>query len=137
MVKFPEGCTVPYSSVTLNAPLLRLTPDCVSVILPETTTATILLSGGHSEDGFAAAVTAGGVVSPEETSKVCTALLLMVGLMALVATSVMESLVPPAADCGTNRLTVTVPVAPLGSVSDAGETEVTKNWPSLPVRIKL
>src|ERR1700704_1390114 len=137
MVKLPEGCTAPYSSVTLNAPLLGLTPDCVSVMTPETTTSTILWFGGHKEAGFAAAVMEGGVVSPEETSKVCTALLVTLGSVALVASRGMESSAPAAADDGTNRFTVTVPVPPLARAREAGETEFTKNWPSLAARLKL
>src|SRR5260221_11046191 len=104
MVKVPEGCTWPYLSVTLNDPLLGLTPDCVSVMTPETTTGTSLPSGGHNDAGSAVAVMVGGVVSPLATSKVWTELLLMLGSVALVATTVMESFVPVVAGSGTNRL---------------------------------
>src|SRR5437879_2940324 len=106
-------------------------------MVPETVTVTSLWFGGHKVVGSAAAVMVGGVVSPPATSKVCTELLLMVGFAVLVATTVMESSVPNAADAGTNRLTVTVPVAPLGSVRDEGETEVTKNWLSVAARLKV
>src|SRR5882757_9580101 len=103
MLNEPEGCTVPYSSVTAKVPLLRLTPDWLSVTVPETTTETSLPLGGQSEDGFAVAVMAGGVVSPEITSKVCTELLVTVGCVALVAMRVMTSAVPMVADCGAKR----------------------------------
>src|SRR6516162_8754561 len=106
-------------------------------MVPETVTVTSLWFGGNKEAGSAAAVMVGGVVSPPATSRVCTALLLMDGFVVLVATTVMESLVPNAAEAGTDKLTVTVPVAPLASVRDDGEIEVTKDWPSVPARLNV
>ena len=54
---------IPYSSTTAKAAVPGLTPDKVSVIVPETVTGTILPLGGHSDDGLADTITTGGVTS--------------------------------------------------------------------------
>ena len=54
---------IPYSSTTAKAAVLELTPDKLSVIVPEMITGTILPLGGQSDEGFAETFTTGGVRS--------------------------------------------------------------------------
>jgi hypothetical protein len=63
MVTVPLGWTDPYSSITANVAVPGLTPEVVSVIVPEIVTGTILPLGGHNVLGFGTSVIVGGVES--------------------------------------------------------------------------